>query len=360
MHEVIVPLGERSYAISIGSGTLGTIGEALSAFDFSGAIALVSNPTVYELYGSRVRSSLASAGFRPVDILIPDGEEYKSLDSLKHMYDRLLEARLDRRSAIVALGGGVIGDIAGLAASTYMRGISFVQVPTTLLAQVDSSVGGKTGINHPLGKNMIGTFWQPRFVLIDVETLTTLPEREFLAGCAEVIKYGVIRDSALFQYLQDNRPAILRKEQHSLVHIIARSCANKAEVVASDEREAGLRAILNYGHTVGHALETTTDYRQYLHGEAVAIGMHVEACLAAILGIAHGAVVNRQKRLLADFGLPWKMPDSITPDRLLDAMELDKKTVSGSLTFVLPRSIGDVEIRSGISASDVEKSLKAQ
>src|SRR4030065_1490347 len=273
MEKVRVELGERSYDIFIGKNILRNIGGSLKSFGLSPKIAIVSNPTVYPLYGAVVEKSLKKAAFDVLSVSIPDGEEYKDLLCAEHVFNILLKAKLDRSSALVALGGGVIGDITGFAASTYMRGISYIQVPTTLLAQVDSSVGGKTGVNHRLGKNMIGTFWQPRLVWIDAETLKTLPERELLSGIAEAIKYGVIQDKELFDFLEVNRDKILNLNKDALTHIIKRSCEIKAEVVSKDEREAGLRAILNYGHTIGHAIETVTEYKKYLHCEGVGIGM---------------------------------------------------------------------------------------
>ncbi len=355
MQKIRVELGERSYNIFIDSACLGGIGEVLTKFEFSRRVALVSNPTVYGLYGNGVSVSLKAAGFEPTDIIIPDGEQYKNIESVGKIHEAMLRMRLDRKSAVVALGGGVIGDIAGFAASTYMRGVDFIQVPTTLLAQVDSSVGGKTGVNHPLGKNMIGTFWQPRLVWIDTDTLTTLPRREFLAGMAEVIKYGVIWDADLFDFLAEHREDILGLDRTSLMHIIGRSCEIKAEVVSKDERESGLRAILNYGHTIGHAVETVTQYRSFLHGEAVAIGMYQEARLSAALGVIGDAEVDRIRSLIEAYGLPCELPAGIDPAALLSSMQLDKKTVSGELKFILPERIGSVTMRKGISPEEIGK-----
>lgn len=344
MRAVKVKLGDRSYRIVIDAGMLGGIGQALKGFGFSRTMALVSNPTVHRLYGAKVTRSLRLAGFAPTTILIPDGEKYKNLGSMELIYKELLTARLDRRSVLLALGGGVIGDITGFAASTYMRGIDFIQVPTTLLAQVDSSVGGKTGVNHALGKNMIGAFWQPRLVWVDLDTLASLPRRELLAGLAEVIKYGVIWDEGLFRFLERNRDRILGLDRAALAHIIGRSCRIKAEVVSRDERESGLRAILNFGHTIGHAVETVTGYRRYLHGEAVAIGMYQEALLGRGLGLIGEAETERIRRLIESYGLPAAMPKGITYRPVFDAMQLDKKTVAGSLRIILPTTIGKVKI----------------
>jgi 3-dehydroquinate synthase len=357
MQKIIVDLGERSYDIVIGNAVLGEIGGALLQFGFSKRIALVSNPTVYRLYGDAVSGSIGKAGFELVEIILPDGEEYKNLASVEKIYEKMLGARLDRKSALVALGGGVIGDITGFAASTYMRGIDFIQLPTTLLAQVDSSVGGKTGVNHALGKNMIGTFWQPRLVWIDTDTLLSLPKRELLAGLAEVIKYGVIWDAELFEFIGAGRERILGLDRASLVHLIARSCEIKADVVSRDEREAGLRAILNYGHTIGHAIETITGYKRFIHGEGVAIGMHIEARLSKMLGIIGEGEVERIRRLLESYGLPFNIPEGTDLDGLLSAMQLDKKTVSGELKFILPEKIGSVRINKGVSQEEILRAL---
>ena len=355
MQKIRVELAERSYNIMIGNDMLKEIGGALDKFEFSGKIAVISNPTVYALYGKTIVSALKGSGNDLTEVLIPDGEEYKSLEYTEKIYESLLKSRLDRKSVLIALGGGVIGDITGFAASTYMRGIDFIQVPTTLLAQVDSSVGGKTGVNHPLGKNMIGAFWQPRLVWIDIGTLKTLPQREFLSGLGEVIKYGVIWDEEFFAYLEANRDKILSLDAAVLTHIIGRSCEIKAEVVSRDERESGLRAILNYGHTIGHALETLTGYRQYLHGEAVSIGMYMEARLSRQLGLIDNKAVARIKALIDSFGLPSEMPGDIGAHDLIEKMQLDKKTVAGRMHFVLPEKVGQVRIYSELSAEDIKK-----
>ena len=342
--KIKVELGPRSYDIVIGSEIIGSVGDALKGFGMSPRIALVSNSTVMELYGGLVESSLRDSGFDPIIITIPDGEEYKNLLWMEQIWGELLKHRLDRNSAVLALGGGVIGDMAGFAASAYMRGIRYIQVPTTLLAQVDSSVGGKTGVNHPLGKNMIGAFWQPSLVWIDVDTLKTLPKSERLAGLAEVIKYGVIWDEEFFNYLDDNKEAILSLESDALAHVIARSCRIKADVVSQDEREAGLRAILNYGHTVGHAIETTTGYTRYLHGDAVAIGMNMEAVLAVQMGLLSDDEAMRVKGLIESYGLPTDLPKGIGSEEMLKAMELDKKALAGQLRFTLPEKVGKVKV----------------
>lgn len=340
MDSVRVNLGERSYDIAIGSGTLGEAGKRVKGLTKNPRVALISNPTVYGLYGEAVSKALRGAGLEPVEVIIPDGEEYKSLLWIEYIWGELLKAKLDRSSLIAALGGGVIGDMAGFAASAYMRGIGFVQMPTTLLAQVDSSVGGKTGVNHALGKNMIGAFWQPSLVWIDVSTLKTLPRREFISGMAEVIKYGIIRDREFFDFLNANRDGILTLREDLLARIIRRSCEIKADVVSADERESGLRAILNYGHTIGHAIETATGYTKYLHGEAVAIGM----CLAARISGLSDVEASEIKTLVESYGLPSELPSGIDPEALLEAMAVDKKSVAGEIRFVLPNSIGSVRV----------------
>ena len=360
METIRVELGERSYDISIGTNILDGIGDNLRSVGLSPTVAIISNPTVFSLYGDRVSGSIKQAGFDLITVIIPDGEKYKDLLWLQHIYDDLLRHRLDRSSALIALGGGVIGDITGFAASTYMRGISYIQVPTTLLAQVDSSVGGKTGVNHKLGKNMIGTFWQPGLVWVDVETLKTLPQRELLAGLAEVIKYGVICDQELFDFLEANRDKMMNLDDNALTHIIKRSCEIKADVVSKDERESGLRAILNYGHTIGHAIETVTGYTRFLHGEAVAIGMHLEARLARILGFIDGAGVSRIRALIDSYGLPSEMPADIDVYGILSSMQLDKKAVAGKLKFILPEKIGSVKIHKGVTQDSIIELLQSK
>jgi 3-dehydroquinate synthase len=355
MKKVAVDLGERSYDIYIGSGNLSGVGERLKQFRFSPKIALVSNPTVFSLYGDQVTSSLEEAGFSCFSVIIPDGEEYKDYSWTYHLLTEFLKHGLDRNSCVIALGGGVIGDLTGFAASTYMRGIHFVQIPTTLLAQVDSSVGGKTGVNHSLGKNMIGTFYQPRLVWIDVKTLTTLRKRDFMSGMGEVIKYGIIHDAELFEYTDKRRDDITALDCGTLAHIIKRSCAIKAEIVAGDERETGVRAILNFGHNIGHAVETETRYQQFTHGEAVGLGMCLEARLSEVLGILKPAETRRIKELIASYALPSVLPADLDPARLLAHMKLDKKTVAGEMTFILPERIGRVIIKKGVKAEDVTR-----
>ncbi|KPK01353.1 MAG: hypothetical protein AMK71_05910 [Nitrospira bacterium SG8_35_4] len=355
--QVTVDLKDRSYDINIGSGILQNLGLRTKEFRPS-KVALISNEKVFSIYGERILKSFREYHMDPEVILIPDGEEYKDFLWTYYMYGELLKAGFDRSSLLVALGGGVIGDITGFVASTYMRGIRFVQVPTTLLSQVDSSVGGKTGVNHPLGKNMIGTFSQPSLVFIDIDTLRTLPEREFYSGMAEIIKYGVISDGGLFDTLYADRKDILAHGD-SLVKIVKRSCEIKADVVSKDEREAGLRAILNYGHTIGHAIETVTGYKKYLHGEAVSIGMVAAAEIAVRMGIMKRQEAVRIKELVEIYNLPGTVADDLNPDHLLSAMAIDKKAKSGRLTFVLPESIGTVRIERDVDKKLIEEVLKS-
>lgn len=345
MHVVKVPLGERSYDILIGA-KLDELGVQMDSLRTGKKAVVVTNPTVHRLYGTQVLRSLAAAGFAAVPLEVPDSEQAKSLDWANAIYTALLINAFDRRSPLVALGGGVVGDLTGFAAATYMRGVPFVQVPTTLLAMVDSSVGGKTGVNHAMGKNMIGAFHQPKLVLMDLAVLKTLPREEFLAGMAEVIKYGVIWDHELFAYLEKHRDMILAQAQGPLEHIISRSCEIKAEVVSKDEREGGLRAILNYGHTVGHAIELLEHFAMR-HGEAVSIGMVYAARLAHRIGSCDASVPERVERLLQDYGLPTGLAALTrrpSVPQLLDAIQVDKKAEGGKVRFVLPKKIGEVVI----------------
>lgn len=358
MEVVNVSLGTRSYEIKAGPGLLETLGDELGTMGFSKKAAMITNPTVEALYGERAAGSLKEAGFDLRTIIVPDGEQYKDMLWASFILGEMLKHPLDRNSVLVALGGGVIGDIAGFAASTYMRGISFVQAPTTLLAQVDSSVGGKTGVNHRLGKNLIGSFWQPRLVLADTGTLQTLPVRELRAGLSEVIKYGVIWDPELFTFLRENRDRVLGLKEDAVIHIIKRSCEIKAEVVSRDEREAGLRAILNYGHTVGHALENRAGYGgRFLHGEALAVGMCVEAGLSRALGHLSDGDMDEIRALVSAYGLPAEVPGEFQPGELTELMRLDKKSVSGAMSFILPERIGSVRIEKDVPESAVADAL---
>jgi 3-dehydroquinate synthase len=319
-------------------------------------VALVYDAALASTHLPSARVALEAAGFRVVSIAVPSGEESKSLDGLSALYDALSAARLDRRTTLVALGGGVTGDLAGFAAATYLRGIDFVQVPTTLLAQVDSSVGGKTGIDLPGGKNLVGAFYQPQLVLIDLDTLQTLPEAEYRAGLAEVVKYGVIADAPFFSWLEANREAILRHEPEETAQLIARCCEIKAAVVGQDEREAGLRAILNYGHTVGHAVEAAAGFGWYRHGEAVSIGMTAAGTLSeSLTGLRAGERI-RIETLLSDFGLPTRVREPLPTDALLAAMRLDKKALDGELQFVLASAVGSVAVRP-VGESEVREAI---
>jgi 3-dehydroquinate synthase len=340
---VTVNLGGSSYDIQIGSGSLSELGQRCLSRGLTGRAAVVTNPTVNALYGDAVLRSLAAAGYSATMIEIPDGEEFKNAVTLNSVYDALIEAGLDRRSFIVALGGGVVGDLAGFAAATFLRGIPFVQVPTTLLAQVDSSVGGKTAIDHPRGKNLIGAFYQPRLVLIDVETLSTLPKREYCAGLAEVVKYGIAIDGAFFDYLERHADVLLAMERECLMAVIQRCCELKAQVVELDEKETGLREALNYGHTLGHALETLAGYRCLVHGEAVAIGMALAARICALRGECRDDDVARILKLLKSFGLSVT-PPAVEPSQLLDALLKDKKSREGSINFICNQGIGNYTV----------------
>ena len=344
LEKLTVGLDARSYPIWIGEAILDRAGEALEEVNFPRTVAVISNPTVHAVYGERLLDVLHRDGFKASSILIPDGEEYKNLDTLKTIYDALIEKGFDRSSGLIALGGGVVGDITGFAAATYLRGIPFAQVPTTLLAQVDSSVGGKTGVNHPLGKNLIGAFYQPLHVHIDVNTLATLPPREFAAGMAEVVKYGIIRDRAFFEWLSISKNRLEGMECAALVEAVKRSCQIKANVVEIDEKESSLRAILNYGHTFGHAVETLSGYGEVRHGEAVAIGMVVAARISRELGLCSRDDVAAIRDLLAAFNLPVN-PPVFSLDAFLAAMGRDKKVKAGVLRLVLNRGIGDCLIR---------------
>ncbi|WP_143745870.1 bifunctional shikimate kinase/3-dehydroquinate synthase AroKB [Massilia sp. KIM] len=337
-----VELGERSYPILIGPKLLDD--PALLARHVSGGkAAIVTNTTVAPLYLERVAGGLRAAGIEVVEIVLPDGEEHKNWQSLNLVFDALLEHRCDRKTTLVALGGGVIGDLTGYAAASYMRGVPFVQVPTTLLSQVDSSVGGKTGINHPLGKNMIGAFYQPRAVLADTATLDTLPPRELAAGLAEVIKHGAILDAAFFDWIEANIAKLVAREPEAMAHAIARSCEIKADVVRKDEREGGLRAVLNFGHTFGHAIESGLGYGQWLHGEAVGCGMVMAADLSARLGLVDAATVERVRSLVAAAGLPTVAPD-LGEARWIELMAVDKKNEGGAIRFILLKPLGSPSI----------------
>jgi 3-dehydroquinate synthase len=361
-----VALSTNPYAVVISEGGLGRLGELIRerGFKVGTKVLMVTNPVVAEHYGAAALASLQAAGLEASSLVIEAGEDQKTPATVAQIHDAAFERRLERGSLIVALGGGVVGDMAGFAAATWLRGIAVVQVPTTLLAMVDAAIGGKTGVNHPGGKNLIGAFHQPRLVLIDPATLATLPEREFRAGMAEVIKYGVIGDAGLFAELEE---AALRDPLAGLASmealgpellqsLLERSAAAKALVVAADEREGSLRAILNYGHTLGHAVETLCGYGTWLHGEAVAIGMAAAGAIAVEMGLWGEAEQRRQLALIAAAGLPLHWPE-LERQAVLDCLQGDKKVRDGQVRFVLPTAIGRVEIRNDVGAATIERAL---
>jgi 3-dehydroquinate synthase len=355
MQTLSVALGARSYSIHVGAGLLGRAGAFMP---ISGAqrVVIVTNPVVAAIHLRALEQGLAEARIACETIVIPDGEAHKTSSTLADIHTRLLELGAERSTPLLALGGGVVGDVAGFAAATYQRGMPLVQIPTTLLAQVDSSVGGKTAVNHPLGKNMIGAFHQPSVVLIDTATLTTLPEREYASGVAEIIKYGAALDRAFFEWLEQNIDALRRRDAAAIAYAIGRSCEIKAAVVAGDERESGDRALLNFGHTFGHAIETATGYGTWLHGEAVAAGMVLAAKLSQRITGLSAVDVERLQRLIQAAGLPV-LPPAIDLDQWLRLMARDKKTSGGTMRFVLIDRIGSSAVRSGVSESDLRSVL---
>ncbi|MFA6546548.1 MAG: 3-dehydroquinate synthase [Limisphaerales bacterium] len=358
MPSVKVSLGTRSYDIKIGGGLLTGLGADCAALQLGHKCAVITDTNVAVRYAKPALASLKRAGFDAVLVTVPAGETAKRLKQVESCFNQLAAQRLERKSFIVALGGGVVGDLAGFVAASYLRGIPFVQVPTTLLAQVDSSVGGKTGVNLAAGKNLVGAFYQPRLVLCDLATFRTLPEREFRAGLAEVIKYGVIYDADLFARLERDMPKILRRDAASLAHIVARSCEIKADVVSQDETEGGLRAILNFGHTIGHAIEAITAYGRYLHGEAISIGQVAAAQLSAELSGLPSTDAERIRALFVAAGLPVSIRLSSTQRaRLLAAMTLDKKVSAGEIKFVLAERIGRVMWGQKVPAAAVQRAL---
>ncbi|NCS46799.1 MAG: 3-dehydroquinate synthase [Microcystis aeruginosa BK11-02] len=353
-----VNLPDRSYNILIEKGSLANLGAEMSRLSLGKKVLLVSNPEIFEYYGQIAVNSLEKAGFTVSTHLIPAGENYKTLDSIAEVYDSALAHRLERSSTMVALGGGVIGDMTGFAAATWLRGVNFVQVPTTLLAMVDASIGGKTGVNHPQGKNLIGAFYQPKLVLIDPSVLKSLPVREFRAGMAEVIKYGVIWDAELFKQLEDsdNLASFSQIDGQLLQTIITKSCQAKADVVSKDEKEAGLRAILNYGHTIAHGIESLTGYTKINHGEAVAMGMVAAGAIAVKLGMWTEAENQRQTALIAKAGLETQIPP-LNPDQMIEMLTADKKVKDGKVRFILPTAIGQVTISDRVTPSMVREVL---
>jgi 3-dehydroquinate synthase len=355
MKTLEVKLGDRTYTIHIGQGLLAQAELILPHLKRKQA-AIVTNTTVAPLYLETLSEPLRRAGVDVISIILPDGEAYKNTETLNLIYDALLQHRAERSTTLIALGGGVIGDLTGYAAATYLRGVPFIQVPTTLLSQVDSSVGGKTGINHPLGKNMIGAFYQPQLVLADIDTLKTLPPRELSAGLAEVIKYGLIRDAVFFDWLESNMHRLVALDMEALTYAIYRSCENKAEVVAADEREAGERALLNLGHTFGHAIENAMGYGVWLHGEAVAAGTMLAADLSRRMHWLNDDDVVRMRAIFKAANLPID-PPALGVDRYLDLMGLDKKVVDGKIRFILQQAIGKSVVTSDYDAEALRQTL---
>ncbi|MBD2000962.1 3-dehydroquinate synthase [Leptolyngbya sp. FACHB-541] len=357
---VTVELPQRSYEVAVVSGGLDHLGSWMQPLKLGKKVLLISNPGIFRSYGERAIASLEQAGFEVVQHTIPAGERYKTLASIQKIYDTALANRLERSSTIVALSGGVVGDMAGFAAATWLRGINFVQVPTSLLAMIDASIGGKTGVNHPQGKNLIGAFYQPRLVLIDPQVLNTLPAREFRAGMAEVIKYGIIWDAQLFEQLEQASRLDQQRylDLELLQMILTRSCEAKAHVVSKDEKEAGLRAILNYGHTIGHAVESLTGYRLVNHGEAVAIGMVAAGQIAVELGLWTQAESDRQHALIQKTGLPTQIPAELDVEAIVDTLQTDKKVEAGRVRFVLPTQIGTVKVTDQVPSETVRQVLR--
>ncbi|MGZ4963966.1 MAG: 3-dehydroquinate synthase [Limisphaerales bacterium] len=361
MHTVKVDLGARSYSIEIGGKLLSTLGKHCVDLKLGQRCAVITDRRVGPIYAKAAVASLTKAGFEVSVITVDSGEQAKSLKNVGECYDKLAAHRLERKSFIVALGGGVVGDLSGFVAATYLRGIPFVQVPTTLLAQVDSSVGGKTGVNLKAGKNLVGAFYQPRVVLCDLETLRTLPVREYRAGLAEVIKYGIIYDAALFARIERDLPKLLKKDSRTLAKVVARCCEIKADVVGQDETESGLRAILNFGHTIGHAIEAISGYGKYLHGEAISIGQVAAAKISAgQFGLSESEVA-RITQLFKRAGLPTQIKLS-APQRakLFAAMKVDKKVSAGEIKFVLARKIGAVEFGQKVTAETINRAIEAK
>ena len=356
MKDIFVDLGKDSYNIIIDKGILNQVGTLISKVISPRKAIIVTDKTVAPLYGNIVLGSLSECKFDVKLVSIEPGEGQKAIATAEELYESLFDHEMDRKSLIVALGGGVLGDLAGFVASTFMRGIPFVQIPTTLLAQVDSSIGGKVAVNHPRGKNMIGCFYQPKLVFIDTATLQTLPKAEIIAGMVEVIKYGMIKDPVFFEYIEKHLPEIMELDDIALEKIIHDSCMIKAQIVELDEKEEGLRAILNYGHTIGHALEALTSYKKYRHGEAVAMGMIYATKIAREMNLADGTVLERQESLLKELGLSLK-DNELNPNDIVRILYQDKKTTGGKLRLVLPTRIGDVKITDKISDKVILKVL---
>lgn len=356
MERILVDLGERSYPISIGAGLFND-SAYFSSLSAKRKVVVISNVTVAPLYAQKILSQIKQQGCEVALLELPDGEQHKSLSVFETIMSFLIEGNFSRDVLLVALGGGVIGDLVGFAAACYQRGVDFIQVPTTLLSQVDSSVGGKTAVNHPLGKNMIGAFYQPKSVLIDIDCLKTLPEREFAAGMAEVIKYGIIYDAAFFSWLEENLDKLYALDEEALTYAIARCCAIKAEVVNLDEKESGVRALLNLGHTFGHAIEAELGYGNWLHGEAVAAGTVMAARTAQLQGMLDEPQVARIEQLLLRGKLPVHTPESMSFDDFIRHMMRDKKVLSGKLRLVLPTAIGTAEVVADVPSEQIEQAI---
>jgi len=356
MQTLHIQLENRSYPIYIGEGLLSQM-KLIESHLKQKHVAVVTNTTVAPLYLDPLLSLLKEHGIKAFPIILPDGESYKNQQTLNLIYDALLKEKCERTVTLIALGGGVIGDMTGYAAATYLRGVPFIQIPTTLLSQVDSSVGGKTGINHPMGKNMIGAFYQPQCVIADIDTLKTLPQREFSAGMAEVIKYGLIRDETFFNWLEKNIEGLMKLNPSLLIEAIERSCQNKADVVEIDEHESGVRATLNLGHTFGHAIENAMGYGVWLHGEAVATGMVMAAHLSKLMGWVKGEEFTRIIKLLKEAKLPTD-PPQISEDQYMELMRMDKKVVNGQIRLVLQKGIGDAVITSDYDAKHLKTTLQ--
>ncbi|NOR43219.1 MAG: 3-dehydroquinate synthase [Gammaproteobacteria bacterium] len=354
MTTLTVDLGERSYPIYIKNSLLGQT-ELLKQHIAGNSALIVTNETVAPLYLEKTQSMLS--GLKHQAVILPDGEKYKNLEVLNQIYDGLLRNRFDRNTTVIALGGGVIGDMAGFAAASYQRGVHLIQIPTTLLSQVDSSVGGKTGVNHALGKNMIGAFYQPKAVIADTDTLDTLPDRELSAGIAEIIKYGLICNAEFFSWLEQNMPALLKRDKKALSYAIEVSCQTKAEVVAADERESGKRALLNLGHTFGHAIENGMGYGEWLHGEAVGAGM----CMAAVMSNQMGWLSDKETQqtiqLIEQAKLPSKAPESMSAEQFLDLMSVDKKVLDGVLRLILMKGIGKSLVTSDFTLDNLNNAI---
>ncbi len=355
MTTLTVDLGERSYPIYIDSDLLGQA-DLLQQHIPGNSALIVSNETVAPLYLKQTQAMLS--GLKSKSVILPDGEKYKNLEVLNQIYDSLLRNRFDRNTTVIALGGGVVGDMAGFAAASYQRGVHLIQIPTTLLSQVDSSVGGKTGVNHALGKNMIGAFYQPRAVIADTNTLNTLPDRELSAGIAEIIKYGLINNTEFFAWLEQNMQALLKQDKQALTYAIKVSCQSKADIVAADERESGQRALLNLGHTFGHAIENGMGYGEWLHGEAVGAGMCMAATMSNQLGWMSDEDTQKTIKLIEQAKLPTKAPPTMSTEQFLELMSVDKKVLDGVLRLVLMKGIGQALVTDDFKTEDLSKAIE--